>query len=456
VAALDNLNEVGKMKTMDKKLKDIDPEIAEAIQGELNWEKETIHLIPSDNLASIAVLEALGSVMDNRYSEGYPGKRYYGSQIFVDKAETLAIERAKKLFGAEHANVQCYSGSPANMEIYFALLNPGDKVLAMDLTHGGHLTHGSPVSATGKTYNFVHYGVEKDTEKIDYEKVRELALKEKPKLIVSGFTAYPREIDFKKFSEIAKEVGAISMADISHIAGLIAGGAHPSPFPFTDVVMTTTHKTLRGPRGAMIMCKKEFAEKIDKAVFPGMQGGPHDHVTAAKAVAFLEAMQPEFKDYAAQIVKNAKALAKGLLKNGIQLASGGTDNHLILIKLTSIEPGHGIFVQKALEKANITVNKNTIPFEPSTPFYPSGIRIGTPAMTTRGMKEPEMEKIAELMATVINETKKYRLPTEQSVRSEYTKKFDQEISNNLVIKGVKQEVINLCKRFPIYEGLAYI
>jgi glycine hydroxymethyltransferase len=444
------------MDKMNQKLKDVDPEIAEAIQGELTWERETIHLIPSDNIASVAMLEALGSVLDNRYSEGYPGKRYYGSQGNIDKVETLAIERAKKLFGAEHANVQCYSGSPANLEIYFANLNPGDKVMAMDLTHGGHLTHGSPVNFTGKTYNFVHYGVDKETELIDYDAVREIALREKPKMIVSGATAYPREIDFKRFAAIAKEVGAISMADISHVTGLVIGGVHQSPFPETDIVMTTTHKTLRGPRGAMILCKKEFAEKIDKAVFPGMQGGPHDHETAAKAVALHEAMQPEFKEYAKQIVKNSQALAKGLTEGNIELVSGGTDNHLILIKLTSIQSGHGIFAQKALEKANITVNKNTIPYEPSTPFYPSGIRIGTPAMTTRGMKENEMKQISEFMVKVINETKSYKLPAEKEARSNYMKRFDQEMASNPVIKKVREDVIQLSKKFPLYPGLSYV
>lgn len=441
---------------IDRPLREVDPEIAEAIQGELNWERETIHLIPSDNIASRAVLEALGSVLDNRYSEGYPGKRYYGSQEFVDKAETLAIERAKKIFGAEHANVQCYSGSPANMEIYFALLKPGDKVMAMDLTHGGHLTHGSPVSATGQTYNFAHYGVDRETELIDYDAVREMALREKPKMIVSGATAYPREIDFKRFAKIAEEAGAISMADTSHVTGLIIGGVHISPLPETDVMMTTTHKTLRGPRGAMILCKKKFADAIDKAVFPGMQGGPHDHENAAKAVALHEAMQPEFKEYARQIVKNAKALAKGLIDNGMKLVSGGTDSHLILINLTPIEAGHGAFAQKALEKANITVNKNTIPFEPSSPFYPSGVRIGTPAMTTRGMKEVEMNEIAGFIAAVISETKKYKLPEEKSERNEYISRFNKEISGNETIKKVRKDVISLSKSFPLYEGLSYV
>ncbi len=441
---------------IDRPLKEVDPEIAEAIEGELKWERETIHLIPSDNIASRAVLEALGSVLDNRYSEGYPGKRYYGSQEFVDKAETLAIERAKKIFGAEHANVQCYSGSPANMEIYFALLKPGDKVMAMDLTHGGHLTHGSPVNATGKLYNFVHYGVDRETERINYEAVREMALKEKPKMIVSGATAYPREIDFKRFAKIAEEAGAISMADISHVTGLIIGGVHISPLPETDVVMTTTHKTLRGPRGAMILCKKKFADAIDKAVFPGMQGGPHDHANAAKAVALHEAMQPEFKEYAKQIVKNAKALAKGLIDNGLRLVSGGTDNHLILINLTPIGIGHGAFAQKALETANITVNKNTIPFEPSSPFYPSGIRIGTPAMTTRGMKEGEMKEIADFMSAVISETEKYRLPEEKEERNAYLGRFSREISENLTINKVRKDVIALSRIFPLYEGLSYV
>ncbi|MFH1182501.1 MAG: serine hydroxymethyltransferase [Candidatus Woesearchaeota archaeon] len=403
-----------------------DKEVSRIIASEQKRQEECINLIASENYASSAVLEALGSVFNNKYSEGYPGKRYYAGNQYVDEAEMLAIERAKKIFGAEHVNVQPYSGSPGNMEIYFALLNPGDTVLALDLAQGGHLTHGSPVSFTGKTYHFVHYGVDPETERLDYDKIRELALKEKPKMIISGYTAYPREIDFKRFADIAKEVGAISMADISHIAGLIAAGVHPSPFPFTDVVMTTTHKSIRGPRGAMIMCKQEFAERIDKAVFPGMQGGPHDHATAAKAVAFYEALQPSFKEYAKQIVKNAKALAEELQKLGFRIVSGGTDNHLMLVDLTPKNIA-GKQAQESLEKANIITNRNMIPYDKRSPFNPSGLRLGTPAMTTRGMKENEMRKIASLIARVLENA-----------------------NDEIVIAEVRKEVIDLSKKFPMY------
>src|SRR3989338_8232720 len=377
-------------------LKTQDSEVWNAIDSELRRQQDGLEMIPSENYASKAVLEALGSVMTNKYSEGYPGKRYYGGNEFIDVVERLAIERAKKLFGAEHANVQPYSGSPANIEIYFALLKFGDKVMGLNLAHGGHLTHGHPVNFSGKAYQFVQYGVDKETEKLDYEAIRELAIKEKPKLIISGYTAYPRTIDFKKFSEIAEEVGAISMVDMSHISGLIAGGVHPSPFPFTDVVMTTTHKTLRGPRGAIILCKEKFAQQIDKAVFPGMQGGPHDNNTAAKAVALGEAMKPEFKNYAQQIVKNSKTLAKELQKYGFRLVSGGTDNHLILVDLQN-KNVTGKEAEAALDKARITVNKNMVPFDTRSPFDPSGIRLGTPAITSRGMKEEEMKQIASFL-----------------------------------------------------------
>ncbi len=377
-----------------------DSEIAVAIQSEENRQINGLEMIPSENFASKDVLEALGSVMTNKYSEGYPGKRYYGGNTYIDVVERLAIERAKKLFGAEHVNVQPYSGSPANMEIYFALLNFGDKVMGLNLSHGGHLTHGHPVNFSGKAYQFVQYGVDQKTEQLDYEVIRELAIKEKPKLIISGYTAYPRTIDFKKFSEIAQEVGAISMVDMSHIAGLIAGGVHPSPFPFTDVVMTTTHKTLRGPRGAMILCKEKYAQAIDKAVFPGMQGGPHDNNTAAKAVAFGEALKPEFKEYAKQIVKNAKVLSEELKAHGFRLVSGGTDNHLLLVDLQN-KSITGKQAEAALDKAHITVNKNMVPFDPRSPFDPSGIRLGTPAITTRGMKEEQMKQIAQWMNDAI-------------------------------------------------------
>jgi len=404
-----------------------DPEIAAAIKSELRRQREGLEMIPSENFTSKAVLEALGSVMTNKYSEGYPGKRYYGGNQFIDVAENLAIERAKKLFGAEHVNVQCYSGSPGNLEIYFALLNFGDTVMGMNLTHGGHLTHGHPVNFSGKAYHFVQYGVNKETELIDYDEVREIALREKPKLIVSGYTAYPREVNFKKFAEIAEEVGAISMADTSHISGLIIAGVHQSPFPETDVVMTTTHKTLRGPRGAIIMCKQKFAQQIDKAVFPGMQGGPHDNNTAAKAVCFGEALKPEFKEYGKQIVKNAKALADGLIKNGFRLVSGGTDNHLVLVDLTN-KNVTGKQAESALDKANITVNKNTIPYDTRSPFDPSGIRMGTPALTTRGMKESEMRHIADLISEAIDN-----------------------VNDEEELKKVKMKVMEVTKKFPLYE-----
>ncbi|MFH0973164.1 MAG: serine hydroxymethyltransferase, partial [Candidatus Micrarchaeota archaeon] len=355
-------------------LREADPEIAAAIEKEFERQATVLELIPSENVVSGAVLEALGSVLTNKYSEGYPHKRYYGGNEFIDIVEDIAIERAKKLFGAEHVNVQPYSGSPANMAVYFALLEPGDKLMGMSLAMGGHLTHGHPVNFSGKLYKPVHYGVDKETELIDYDVVRKLALAEKPKIIVSGATAYPRLFDFKRFAEIAEECGAYSMADIAHIAGLIAAGVHPSPFPFTDVVTTTTHKTLRGPRGAMIMCKQAFAERIDKAVFPGLQGGPHEHAIAGKAVAFAEAAKPEFKEYAKQIVKNAKALADELNALGFRLVSGGTDNHLILIDLTP-KNVTGKQAEAALDKAHITVNKNMIPFDSRKPFDPSGIRI---------------------------------------------------------------------------------
>jgi len=399
------------------------PKIKEIIRLEEQRQKNGINLIASENYASKAVLEAMGSVLTNKYSEGYPGNRYYAGNKFIDEAESLAIELAKKLFNAEHANVQPYSGSPANMAVYLALLNLNDKILSMELSHGGHLTHGSRVNFSGKLFNFIHYGV---NEKgfLDYKKIREIALKEKPNMIISGFTAYPREIDFKKFHKIAKEVNAISFADISHIAGLITSGMHNSPFPFTDVVMTTTHKTLRGPRGAIILCKKEFAEKIDKMVFPGLQGGPHNHINAAKAVALNEAMQPEFKEYGKQIVKNAKALANELIKHDFNLVSNGTDNHLILIDLTN-KNITGKEAQDLLEEVNIYVNKNMIPYDKRNPFNPSGIRIGTPAATTRNMKEEEMKIIAELINKTI------------------------ENKDNSKKNKIRQEVIELCGRFPI-------
>ncbi len=412
----------------------IDPQIGQIIDFEQQRQQNTLQMIPSENYASLAVLAASGSVLNNKYAEGYPGKRYYQGNTHVDEIENIALNRAKQLFQAEHANVQPLSGAPANIAAYTALLNPGDTILAMDLSHGGHLTHGSPVSISGKLYRFIHYGVEQNTEILNMEKIREMALREKPKLILSGFTAYPRHIDFKAFHDIAQEVGAYSMADISHIAGLIAGGVHSSPFPFTDVVTTTTHKTLRGPRSAIIMCKEKLAKQIDKAVFPGLQGGPHIHTIAAKAVCFQEALQPEFLKYAGQIVKNATVLADTLIQEGIKLVSNGTDNHLILIDLLKTKsiakPGMGRIIAAVLEEAGIVTNANTIPFDPSTPFTPSGIRIGTPALTTRGMKEPEMREIGIMIAKVI---KNYQ---DRSVQ-----------------ETVQENVIELCRKFPIYTEL---
>jgi glycine hydroxymethyltransferase len=417
------------MKEMMRSLNEVDPEIAQSIGKELERQEYGLEMIPSENFVSRAVMQALGSCLTNKYSEGYPGKRYYGGNQHIDTVESLAIERAKKLFGAEHVNVQPYSGSPANIEVYFGVLSFGDKIMGMNLSHGGHLTHGHPVNFSGKAYKIVQYEVEKESEMINMAKVRKLALEEKPKLILSGATAYPRTIDFKAFHEIAEEVGAISMADISHIAGLIIGKAHQSPFPFTDIVTTTTHKTLRGPRGAMILCKEKFAKDIDRAVFPGMQGGPHDHVNAAKAVAFKEAMSPDFERYAKQVVKNAKALAQGLLESGIRVVSGGTDNHLVLCDLTN-KSVTGKQAETALDSASITVNKNMIPFDSRSPFDPSGIRLGTPALTTRGMKESEMREIALLISKAIDH-----------------------VGDSTELARVKRQVIELSSRFPLYPGL---
>jgi glycine hydroxymethyltransferase len=360
-----------------------------------------LELIASENFVSEAVLAAQGSIMTNKYAEGYPGKRYYGGCEFVDIAENLAIERCKKLFGADHVNVQPHSGSQANMAVYFAAVQPGDTILGMNLSHGGHLSHGHSVNFSGRAYKVVQYGVDLKTGKINYEEVRKLALEHRPKIIISGATAYPRKIDFKKFHEIAKEVGAISMADISHIAGLIVAGIHPSPFPFTDIVTTTTHKTLRGPRGAIIFCKNEFAKDIDRAVFPGIQGGPHNNVTFAKLVCFEEAKKPAFKKYQKQVIKNAKVLAEELKKYNFNLVSGGTDNHLILIDLQGKNIS-GKEAEEKLEQAGIIANRNTVPGDPRKPFDPSGIRLGTPAITTRGMKEKEMKKIAKWIDGIID------------------------------------------------------
>ena len=408
-----------------ERIQQIDPAIYEVFQQELNRQRTHLELIASENFVDEGVLEAAGSILTNKYAEGYPARRYYGGCEYVDVAENLAIERAKKLFGAEHANVQPHSGSQANAAVYFAMLQPGDTILGMSLDHGGHLTHGSPVNFSGKNYHFVSYGVSAETGYIDYDQVREQTLKHKPKMIVAGYSAYTRVLDFDKFRQIADEVGAYLMVDIAHIAGLVATGVHPSPVPVADFVTTTTHKTLRGPRGGMILCKEQYAKQIDKAIFPGTQGGPLMHIIAAKAVAFELALKPEFKTYCEQIVKNAKALSTGLTENGIRLVSGGTDNHLMLIDLRGTGKT-GKEAEKLLHAANITTNKNAIPFDPEKPFVTSGIRIGTPAVTTRGMKEDEMKQIAGFIAQVIQQG-------EQAVPE------------------VKEKVIALCKNFPLYE-----
>ena len=384
-------------------LKQNDPEVYEAVMNEANRQRNKIELIASENFVSETVMETNGTPLTNKYAEGYPGKRYYGGCEFVDVAENLAIERAKKLFGAGYANVQPHSGAQANMAVFFALLTPGDTVLSMSLDHGGHLSHGSPVNMSGKYFNIVPYGVTKDTNTIDYDEVRRLALESKPKLILAGASAYPRTIDFEKFAEIAKEVGAYLMVDMAHIAGLVAAGCHPSPMPYADVVTTTTHKTLRGPRGGLILTNdEELAKKFNKAIFPGIQGGPLMHTIAAKAVCFGEALKPEFKAYAEQVVKNAQALAKQLLEEGFKLVSGGTDNHLMLVDLTDMDVT-GKEAEKMLDEVGITVNKNAIPFDTRSPFITSGIRIGTPATTTRGFVEEDMTEVGKLIGMTIKD-----------------------------------------------------
>jgi glycine hydroxymethyltransferase len=406
------------------KVKETDPEIFEAMQKELARQEHNIELIASENFVSEAVMQAMGSHLTNKYAEGYPGKRYYGGCEFVDIAEDLARERAKKLFGAEHANVQPHSGAQANTAVYFAMLNPGDTILGMNLSHGGHLTHGSPVNISGKYFNIVPYGVSEKDEKIDYDQIYDIAEKSKPKMIVAGASAYPRAIDFAKFREIAEGVGAYLMVDMAHIAGLVAAGLHQNPVPYAHFTTTTTHKTLRGPRGGMILCSEEYAKAVDKAVFPGIQGGPLMHVIAAKAVCFKEAMSEDFTEYQKQVVKNAAALADALIANGLTLASGGTDNHLMLLNVGKKDKT-GKEVEALLDKAHITVNKNTIPFETLSPFVTSGIRIGTPAVTTRGMKENEMKEIAAMIASVID-------------------------GGDAVVEDVSKKVSALCKRFPLY------
>jgi glycine hydroxymethyltransferase len=382
-----------------KDLQSVDPEIAEAILAELGRQRSNIELIASENFVSKAVMAAMGSPMTNKYAEGYPGKRYYGGCEKVDIAENLAIERAKELFGAEHANVQPHSGAQANMAVFFAVLKPGDTVMGMNLAHGGHLSHGSPVNMSGKQYNVVPYGVSEETGMIDYDEVRRIAHECKPKMIIAGASAYSRIIDFKFFSEVAKEVGAYLMVDMAHIAGLVAAGLHPSPVPYADFVTTTTHKTLRGPRGGLILCKEEHAKLINKAVFPGIQGGPLMHVIAAKAVCFKEALQPEFKEYAKQIIANAKVLADGLVKNGFDIVSGGTDNHLMLVDLRKLGVT-GKELEHNLDEVGITCNKNAIPFDPEKPNTTSGVRLGTPAATSRGLKEADFAEIADIIGMV--------------------------------------------------------
>jgi glycine hydroxymethyltransferase len=409
-----------------KSLKEVDPDIYELIFQEKKRETSKILMIASENYASKAVMEAQGSLFTNKYAEGYPGRRYYGGCEYADEVERLAQERAKNLFNVEHVNVQPHSGTQANMAVYFAMLQPGDTIMGMSLPHGGHLSHGSPVNFTGKLYKTVFYGVNKETGYIDMEEVRRLANEHKPKIIITGASAYPRIIDFKAFAEIAKEVGAYLMADIAHIAGLIVTGLHPSPVPYSNFITTTTHKTLRGPRGGIVMCKADYAKAIDKAVFPGIQGGPLVHVIAAKAVAFQEALSEDFKEYQQKVIKNAKTLAEALKKKGFKLVSDGTDNHLMLVDLTNFNIT-GKEAEEALDKAGITVNKNTIPFDTKPPTVTSGIRIGTPSVTTRGMGEQEMEEIAEIIERVIKN-----------------------ISNESVIKDMKKKVQLLCKRFPIY------
>lgn len=412
-----------------EQLKKQDPEIKKWIDAELKRQQDNIELIASENFVSPAVLDALGTVLTNKYAEGYPGRRYYGGCEFVDQVENIARERAKKLFGAEHANVQPHSGAQANMAVYSVVLQPGDTVLGMNLSHGGHLTHGSPVNFSGKLYKFVEYGVDPETHRIDYEEVRKLALEHRPKLLVVGASAYPRFIDFKRMKEIADEVGCPMMVDMAHIAGLVATGHHPSPIPYADFVTTTTHKTLRGPRGGMILCKEKYARDVDKAVFPGIQGGPLMHVIAAKAVALGEALTDDFKAYSKQVISNAAALAQALKDQGVTLVSGGTDNHLILIDLRNLQLT-GKKAEAVLDEIKITVNKNTIPFDPESPFITSGIRIGTPAVTTRGMDEAAMKEIAQIMAMTLKN------PEDESVKEE-----------------ARKRVATLTASFPLYQNI---
>lgn len=407
-------------------IKKTDPEIYEAMNAELKRQRDNIELIASENIVSPAVLAAVGSHFTNKYAEGLPGKRYYGGCDYVDVAEDLARERLKELFGCEHANVQPHSGAQANFGVYFAMLKPGDVIMGMNLSHGGHLTHGSPVNISGSYFKIVPYGVSPETETIDYDEMEKIALENKPKMIVAGASAYPRTIDFKRIREIADKAGAYMMVDIAHIAGLIAAGVHPSPVPYADFVATTTHKTLRGPRGGVIMCKSQYAKQIDKAIFPGTQGGPLMHVIAGKAVAFKEALSPEFKEYQKQVLKNAQAMAKSFIGEGIRLVSGGTDNHLMLVDLRNTGVT-GKELESMLDEVNITVNKNTIPFETTSPFITSGIRVGTPAVTTRGFKEADCALVAKLITRVIREREN-------------------------CYGEVREAVKSLCGKFPLYEN----
>ncbi len=412
-----------------EKLAVCDPEIAAAIGEELGRQRNKIELIASENFVSPAVMEAMGSVLTNKYAEGYPGHRYYGGCEYVDKVETLAIERAKKLFGAEHANVQAHSGANANTAVYFAFLQPGDTIMGMNLSQGGHLSHGSPVNISGKYYNVVPYGVTHETERIDYDEFARIAREAQPKLIVAGASAYPRVIDFERMAEIAHSVGAIFMVDMAHIAGLVAAGLHPSPVPYADIVTTTTHKTLRGPRGGLILCKEKYAKQIDKAIFPGVQGGPLMHVIAAKAVALGEALKPEFKEYAKQIIANCQALAEGLIAEGFRLVSGGTDNHLLLVDVRG-QKMTGKTAEHLLDEVGVTCNKNTIPFDPESPFVTSGIRLGTAAVTTRGFKEADMKEVAAVIGLVLNN------PEDAEKQAE-----------------AAQRVAALCAKYPMYPML---
>lgn len=412
-----------------EKLAVCDPEIAAAIGEELGRQRNKIELIASENFVSPAVMEAMGSVLTNKYAEGYPGHRYYGGCEYVDKVETLAIERAKKLFGAEHANVQAHSGANANTAVYFAFLQPGDTIMGMNLSQGGHLSHGSPVNISGKYYNVVPYGVTHETERIDYDEFARIAREAQPKLIVAGASAYPRVIDFERMAEIAHSVGAIFMVDMAHIAGLVAAGLHPSPVPYADIVTTTTHKTLRGPRGGLILCKEKYAKQIDKAIFPGVQGGPLMHVIAAKAVALGEALKPEFKEYAKQIIANCQALAEGLIAEGFRLVSGGTDNHLLLVDVRG-QKMTGKTAEHLLDEVGVTCNKNTIPFDPESPFVTSGIRLGAAAVTTRGFKEADMKEVAAIIGLVLNN------PEDAEKQAE-----------------AAQRVAALCAKYPMYPML---